>query len=124
MSFDTSDIAEVSGQIVDVFEDYCDNEGITIFNPDKEEYDREAGYEPGENAAIIFGEDYDRITAPIEDLILNNSDTADIEKAICETALEFRNILQDRGNRQITTEEFVNLAKRVTDVLKKWDLCK
>lgn len=71
--FDINNLAEFKGQIIDVYEDFCEKNNIRIKNPDKEQYDKEAGYAPGENAAIIFGDDYDTLGDLIEEFVRDNN---------------------------------------------------
>ena len=101
MKIHNNDIAEFKGRIIDTLEDFCDKCGITIDNPDKEEYDEEAGYEPGENAAIIFGNDYDTI-ADKADIFINSNDNSYTEKEIDDLIKcmmrNFFEILTERGH--------------------------
>lgn len=58
-------IAELKGQIIDIFEDFLTEKGIEIPNPEKEE---DENLEPDE-AAIIYGSDYDWLGDKIEQII-------------------------------------------------------
>ena len=105
--------AQFRGQVIDIFEDFCDRENISIQNESKAVYDREAGYEPGENAAIIFGEDYDSIADTAVNFLTHDSVAAMVVK-------NFATILKDRGTRSITKEEESFLEKEVDSLIATW----
>ncbi len=119
MKIDNNDIAEFKGRIIDILEDFCDECGITIDNPDKVEYDKEAGYEPGENAAIIFGDDYDTI-ADEADCFIDYSNNSSSEKEINDLVTcvmkKFFEILAQKGH--ITKVEN-NLKELITNWTKE-----
>ena len=52
------DTTEFIGQIIDIFEDFLDEKGIVIVNPERDEDDEEM-------AANIYGSDYDRLSDEI-----------------------------------------------------------
>lgn len=58
---DTNNTTEFIGQIIDVFEDFLEEKGIDIDNDEKDV----------DNAAIIYGSDYDYISEGIEDILQN-----------------------------------------------------
>lgn len=58
-----TDEAEFIGQFIDVFEDFLDSKGICIDNADRDEDD--------DNAAIIYGEDYDILADEILSVLHN-----------------------------------------------------
>ena len=62
MPVELNDRMEFIGQIIDVFEDFLDEKGIVIPNDDKEQ--------SGDGAANIYGDDYDRLQAGIEDTLI------------------------------------------------------
>ena len=114
--------AEFKGQVIDVFEDFCEENGITINNPDKEEYDREAGYEPGENAAILFGDDYDAIG---DEIIDSDGLVGETDEMIRNAVSKFNHILGERGNRDgrgLKLDEFKALERQIKDVFKAWEV--
>ena len=112
----TNDVAEMKGQIVDIFEDFCTAKGITITNPEKDVYDKEAGYEPGENVAIIFGDDYDSITNVVDDCAENNKREITSFRAV----VEFSTICAARGSRKPTIKESNELEVKVRETLDNW----
>ena len=57
--------SNLSGEIIDIFEDFLDDKGIELDNPEKSED------EDLENAAIIYGSDYTKLQDSIEELIDN-----------------------------------------------------
>ena len=117
--------AEFRGEIIDTLEDFCDSNGIAISNPEKEEYDREAGYAPSENEAIIFGDDYDLIVdeATYEMDWENPKPLPDsLVKRNAKNALNtFNSILQKRGTRELTSAETDKLSADIYAVFKSWD---
>lgn len=57
-----SDRMELLGCIIDVFDDFLEDYGITIENDEKREED---------NAANIYGTDYDILTTEIETILIS-----------------------------------------------------
>jgi hypothetical protein len=55
--------AEFVGQIIDIFEDFLEEKGISIDNPEKED-------DP-DNAAIIYGSDYGALQDQLEAMLRN-----------------------------------------------------
>ena len=68
----TDEKAEFIGEIIDIFEDFLEEKGITIPNPEKDEDDEE-------NAAIIYGSDYGIIQDALE-LMMRNWKITEEEK--------------------------------------------
>lgn len=60
-------IAELKGQLIDIFEDFLDEKGIIIENPERYE---DENLDP-EETANIFGSDYDEIGNKIERTLTN-----------------------------------------------------
>lgn len=56
---------ELIGNIIDIFEDFLDDKGIIIPNPEKDE-DPELDME---SPANIYGEDYDSLSTSLENLL-------------------------------------------------------
>lgn len=56
------DTTEFIGQIIDIFEDFLDEKGVVIENPERDEDDEEM-------AANIYGSDYDRLSNGITDTL-------------------------------------------------------
>ncbi len=111
--------SEFSGQIVDLYEDFCDNAGISITNPEKDAYDKEAGYAPGENQAKLFGSDYDSIADAAVQLIDESAPSDVMARQITNI---FADILATRGSRTVTDEERKYLEIRVIALLDNWCL--
>jgi len=59
-----NDLPEFIGQIIDIFEDFLDEKGIRIDNPERE------GEDP-EEAANIYGSDYGALEDEIKELLVN-----------------------------------------------------
>ena len=57
-----NDRMELIGQFIDVFEDFLDEKGVVIPNEDRDN-------DPEEEHANIYGDDYDRLQAGIEDTL-------------------------------------------------------
>lgn len=56
---------ELIGNIIDIFEDFLDDKGIIIPNPERDE-DPELD---AESSANIYGEDYDSLSTSLENLL-------------------------------------------------------
>ena len=59
------DVPELIGQIIDLFEDFLDEKGIVIENPERDEE------EDTEMAANIYGTDYGDLADGIEEILTN-----------------------------------------------------
>lgn len=59
----TDDRPELIGQIIDIFEDFLEEKGIDIENPEKED-------DP-DSAAIIYGSDYGTLQSQLEEAFIN-----------------------------------------------------
>lgn len=64
ISINKNDKEEFIGQIIDLFEDFLDEKNVKISNP-------EAVEDGEENAAIIYGNDYDTLHDQIQDVLEN-----------------------------------------------------
>ena len=62
---DQNDKAEFIGNIIDIFEDFLDEKGVTLESPERDE-EMELD---GDNAANIYGSDYDSISDSLEALL-------------------------------------------------------
>ena len=63
MDRDDNEMPELIGQIIDIFEDFLEEKGIIIDNPETDD-DRES-------AAIIYGSDYYSLELQIRDTLTN-----------------------------------------------------
>ena len=61
MKVQEHDKAEFLGQIIDIFEDFLEERGVMLDNPEREEDD---------DAAIIYGTDYDELQSRLEELMV------------------------------------------------------
>ena len=59
------DVPELIGQFIDLFEDFLDEKGIVIENPERNEE------EDAEMAANIYGTDYGDLADGIEEILAN-----------------------------------------------------
>ena len=64
MKIEKNNIPELIGQFIDIFEDFLYEKGIEIKNPERED-------DENEDAAIIYGSDYDRLAEPIKNTLVN-----------------------------------------------------
>ena len=62
---DQNDKAEFIGNIIDIFEDFLDEKGVTLESPERDE-EMELD---GDSAANIYGSDYDSISDSLEALL-------------------------------------------------------
>ncbi len=121
-------LAEFKGQVVDIIEDYLEANDITFTNPEKEEYDKEAGYGPGENGAIIFGSDYDIIADEIEMLLVKDGKLEKIKdedvRHICSDIVGTLSsqILWPRAKVFLLKENADELIEKLSDLLRVWDI--
>lgn len=60
---DRRDLPELLGQIIDIFEDFLEEKGIDIPNPEKDERETET--------AIIYGTDYGMLQSDIEETLIS-----------------------------------------------------
>lgn len=59
----TDDRNEMLGCIIDIFDDYLEEHGIEISNPEREDNT--------DNTAVIYGSHYDLLTSKIEETLKN-----------------------------------------------------
>ncbi|MBQ7416583.1 MAG: hypothetical protein IJV18_00585 [Acidaminococcaceae bacterium] len=62
-----NDLPEFIGQIIDIFEDFLDEKGIVIENPERDE---DPNIDP-EESANIYGSDYGALEDEIKELLVN-----------------------------------------------------
>ncbi len=124
---DQDNIAEFKGQIIDIFEDFCDKKGINIQN--KERDNKEAGYADNENDVKIFGNDYDYIVDEIDISAENSNFFAnkihDRELKDISTILidNFKNIISERGSiKTLTNDDISNIRTDIKDTFAKWNI--
>ena len=140
-------LPEFLGQIVDIFEDYADENGIMIENSDRDdelsdliedgEYDSIEDAREGEGLAIIYGEDYDTITdtyrnltdlwlSELPDAPVSRSTAREYSAAIVES---FMGILEERGvdsdghRIELDSVDKDFLQDKVLDTFTLWGLC-
>ncbi len=65
MSVNEMNKPELIGNIIDIFEDFLDEKGIIVPNPERDE-DPELD---AESSANIYGEDYDSLSTSLENLL-------------------------------------------------------
>lgn len=63
------DMPELVGQLIDIFEDFLADKGVTIDNPEKQE--AIADGEDPKSICILYGTDYGILQSQIEDTLIN-----------------------------------------------------
>jgi len=64
------EMIEISGSIIDIFEDFLESKGIELLDNQKEREEYADGdAETLEGCAIIFGSDYDTLENGIEEIL-------------------------------------------------------
>lgn len=63
------DLPQFVSQIIDIFEDFLEEKGINIENPEKEE--AIADGEDPESICILYGTDYGYLQSSIEEVLMN-----------------------------------------------------
>lgn len=130
MKIAENDYPEFAGQIIDMLEDWLEEKGV---KPDMLPNDRE----DDENAAIIFGEDYDLISETIrdeadkhnlishengdsaEEKTLSTEEKADMANNIFESMAEV--IIKIKGF-SVTNDEAEEIKENVIlDTFKNWE---
>ena len=129
MTLNQDSLPEFIGQIVDIFEDFCAENEITWPNEDRDEYIKDGGCEEDE-AAVIFGEDYDYIADPVQSGVetygLTESNRLDTEKEtdfIVSIIDEFYNLLADRNVESMKSDKLrdeIGLALKIDRILQHW----
>lgn len=109
-------LPEFKGRIVDVFEDFCDANDISIENPDRDE-------EEDDGAAIIYGEDYDTIADEVEFLFERFKapfESQEVITTVTNCCGNFEEILQERGSKIL--EDDSELYDKCMEVFKAYNL--
>ena len=127
----TNDMAELRGQVVDIFEDFASENNIYIPNEDRdaEIAEVEADGIPVDELglAIIYGDDYDTIASVVESAIQRKAENYDnslftdeeINGIVNDTCNAFKSV----SNYQITDEYSDMLSHRLKNTLINWCLC-
>ena len=103
-----NNIAEFEGQIIDEFEDFLDEKGIKIVNPESVEE---------ENAANIYGQDYGRLQQSIE----NAMESFDVVKASEQIVKEFSDLLCDYDlGDSVTLTDLKHLENKTAETMQNW----
>ena len=63
------DMPELVGQLIDIFEDFLEEKGISIENPEKQE--AIADGEDPDSICILYGTDYGELQSQIEETLIN-----------------------------------------------------
>ena len=130
LASEDNSLAEFKGWVIAAFEDFLEANDITLANPEKEEYDKEAGYGPGENGAIIFGSDYDIIADEVEMLLVKDGKLEKIKdeevRRVCSDIVGTLSsqILWPRAKVLLLEEDADKLIEKLSDLLRVWDIVK
>lgn len=116
----TNDRAEFKGQIVDIFEDYLDNNGYKLNNAERDQAIEDGDYDDPDEAANIWGDDYDAIGDEVE-FMLDNNGTSVAKANIVPIISAFENLC-DRSNISISTKDHDVLLQKVTETLANWGI--
>ena len=124
---DKNCLPEFKGQIVDIFEAYLDEKGITIPNEEKEDT---------EDAANIFGDDYDRIANEVDFICESKTDNENEQIKLTKEESEdlvngINNAFNDviaKANKSLSEKEKINVPEndmkkleiRIHETLKNW----
>lgn len=109
-------LPEFKGRIVDVFEDFCETNDISIENSDRDE-------EEDDGAAIIYGEDYDTIADEVEFLFERFKapfESQEVITTVTNCCGNFEEILQERGSKIL--EDDSELYDKCMEVFKAYNL--
>ena len=133
--FDTNDLAEFKGQIVDIFEDYFAEHNVVLNNEDKQTA-IDDGEDP-DNLAIIYGEDYDVIGDEIEyainlkmshGYVIDKSLMESISTATIDAAITLLANIDDETKRAeiilTMTNDKPALKNKIRDTFVNWNLYK
>ena len=126
-------LPEFIGQIVDIFEDFCDDNNISIENSERDDYLED---DPDNPCAIIFGDDYDAIGNEISyavnnlDLMNKNISETDLNQTIQSVIDEFTRIItrddyiENNNNNAaaMTSENIAMLSEKITDTFERWHI--
>lgn len=116
----TNDRAEFKGQIIDIFEDYLDNNDYKLNNVERDQAIEDGDYDDPDEAANIWGDDYDTIGDEVE-FMLDNNGTSIAKTNIVPIISAFENLC-DRSNISISTKEHNALLQKVTETLTNWGI--
>jgi len=121
-------LAEFKGQIVDIFEDFCDEMGITVENEDRDREDED-------NLAVFYGDDYDAFGTIVEDfvekkhLFFQKIDALELSKLAATLFVTFSMIVLERGNDNTHVlpgeeqrEAFDKVSDEITALFREWNL--
>ena len=118
-----NDMPEFAGQIIDMFEDWLDKNGITLINAEREDYLSNGEFDDPSEAAWIYGTAY----CMLEDAISRETEEACTNKDL-ETAAEniidaFSRIMKEGGHEEdIPEADVVSMKNRIRDTFEKWNI--
>ena len=103
------------GEVISILERFLHDNDIKIENNDPEKLNTE-------NAAIIYGEDFDRIENEIRfglrDYFKTNNFTVDVDNVINS----FVKIVNERGSAAISSIDIESIEQQIKDVYTSWGL--
>ena len=126
------DLPEFKGQIVDIFEDYLDENypDITSFrNKERDEAVKDGEYESIDETAHIWGDDYDFIADNIDAIIKTAAVENDAELTVSTISVaNIKNILGtfvylcNRNNITISADDEMILTNSIRDTFMAWGI--
>lgn len=113
----SNDRAEFKGQIVDIFEDFLDENGYDFKNKD-----RDAAIEEDENElAHIYGEDYDRIADTVESVLRNHKNRIILTPSVKRIITAFTELCSE-NNINLNDDELKFLNIKIRQTFKNWNI--
>ena len=114
----SSERAEFKGQIVDLFEDWLDENDYQFKNEERDEAIEDGDYEDESEAAHIWGDDYDKIADRVEQVLKTDVIDDDCIRSIVSEFTE----LCDRNDIPVTDDIRETFVNKVTDTFNKWEI--
>lgn len=125
---DANEMAEFSGQIIDIFEDFLTKRKITLKNEERDLYLKTEDDDP-KNVAIIYGTVYEELETCINNSIAGTKtaikNRQEMENVMSKILKQFENIMAD-GNteacRLISTTDKNMLLEKIQETFIYWHL--
>lgn len=115
----SNDKAEFKGQIVDIFEDFLDENGYDLKNKDRDAAIEEAADE--DELAHIYGEDYDRIADAVESVLRNHENRTILTSSLNRIITAFTDLCS-KNNIKLNDDELKFLNFKIKQRFKNWNI--
>ena len=119
--FNTNEMAELKGQIVDIFEDWIDENNYFIENDDREDAIVSGEYDDPSEAAQIYADDYGYITDEVEYVINNHAQDELTADKIAIIIRAFEDICK-RNDIELSDETKAFFASKIKTTFINWGL--